>query len=169
MILASEGEIISEVRTYNGDYELPVPVNLDVPEGFLIWEGTVRFFTDGEEQWNGNWRYADYDEIEHWSSFRNLLPDTFEKAINYLNLKDKIVSMSELVQQFFGSSPTLEYEKSFPPQIIFNILIDVKDFGEEDNDAIKKIVDLQSEWYRTVIETFPDIISGISLNVDFKE
>jgi hypothetical protein len=149
MILASEGEIISDARTYNGDYEIPVSLPPENQEGLLIWEGTVHFFSDGEEQWNGNWRYADCDEVEHWRWSNTLLPniDTLEKAIEYLNLKDKISAISELTEKLFGVIPTLKYEKSYPIGISFNLLVDAEE------DEIGKLVKLESKWSRLCFVT----------------
>ncbi len=155
IILASEGEIIEELRAYNGDFDIEF---LGLPDGekcgFFLWEGTVHFFSDGEEKWNGNWKYADDDVIQYWrfstkGTFGELLPiiDSVEKAAQHLEITEVLPQLIEVTKKIFGVEPHLTFE-TYPIALTLDVTC----------GHIRQM----TEWYQEANKLIPDFPSGVA-------
>jgi hypothetical protein len=90
------------------------------------------------------------------TALTNVIPaENSARSRSVLNYKG--VSKSPL------DNPTSEVKLDKIPKVIY-----LSDHLAEE-DEIGKLVKLESKWYGSVIDMFPDIIGGISLCIDFTE
>jgi len=178
-ILAFDHELVTDAILYNGSAVEDIIFHTDstnsvvypnplIPQtpGFWIWEGTVTFWNDGQEKWEGEWKKATEKEVLYFHHHGKLLPviNTLEEGLKHLQLTESYPQLLEITQQIFGVAPEVKIEESYfdfwqPYYAEFTIRL------PEDSN-INNTIDKEMEWHHIA----RDIDHGaVRLHVYFKD